>query len=82
MKGHAEDNFHGWVRYGNLVSLLLVDSGLDLAADETSVKELLANRSGPFYTMEEFQELLANAYRNLRGDPLGDQWRKRGSSTL
>ena len=30
LRGHAEDGFHGWVRYGNLVSLLLVQAGADL----------------------------------------------------
>lgn len=64
--GRAEDDFHGWVRYGNLVSLLLVGTGPDLTEDEASVKELLATRSDPFYTLEQFRALLANAYTGLR----------------
>ena len=66
LKGHAEDSFHGWVRYGNLVSLMLVAAGVDLEEGEASVKEFLATRSGPFLTMEQFQALLANAYVGLR----------------
>ena len=58
--------FHGWVRYGNLVSLVLVQAGVDLHGDEKSIKELLATRSGPFYTMEEFQNLLRAAYLGLK----------------
>ena len=66
LKGHALDYFHGWVRYGNLVSLLLVAAGVDLEEGEASVKEFLAARTGPFYTMEQFQELLRAAYLGLK----------------
>ena len=58
--------FHGWVRYGNLVSLVLVLAGVDLHGDEESIKELLATRSGPFYTMEQFKTLLRAAYLGLK----------------
>ena len=33
---------------------------------EAYVEELLATRTGPFYTMEQFEALLENAYRNLK----------------
>ena len=66
LKGRAEDDFHGWVRYGNLVSLLFVNAGVDLTAGEASVKEFLATRSGPFYTMAQFQDLLRAAYQGLK----------------
>ena len=66
LRGRAEDGLHGWVRYGNLVSLVLVNAGVDLTDEEQSVKELLATRSGPFYTMEQFQELLRAAYLDLK----------------
>ena len=66
LQGHAADDFHGWVRYGNLVSLLIVSVGVDLHEDESSVKELLATHSCPFYTAEQFLELLQAAYLGLK----------------
>jgi TolB protein len=75
LRGHAEDDYHGWVRYGNLVSLLMAQAGGDLEElfglrgtdrGERSAEEFLATRSGPFYTMEQFQDLLHAAYQGLR----------------
>ena len=73
LKGHAQDDFHGWVRYGNLVSLLLVRAGvIDVSGvsgpvpEPEAIKALLATRSGPFYTLDQFQELLQATYQGLK----------------
>ena len=43
LSGHAEDDFHGWVRYGNLVSLLMVQVGIDITESTESIPDLNLN---------------------------------------
>ena len=62
--GVSRHVFHGWLRYGNLVSLIGVARGIDIGS--VGASDFLRTHQGPYYTMDEFQALLATAYRNLK----------------
>ena len=64
--GRTDTLFQGWLRHGNLVSLLEFATVLDLNVGEAYVREFLAERSGMSYSLEQFEAVLANAYRNLK----------------
>ena len=70
--GRFQDTFQGWFRYGNLVSFIFVSRGIDIfgvlgpMGDQEAIKGFLSTRSGAFYTMEEFQEVLRAAYQGLK----------------